>query len=226
MVIWRDCLLKIVCLAVCFLFPVAGFAADPGPQKEIAVRNIAVMPFLPGSREAKKERHLEKTLDCQLAGLCNIEDLQSGAEEAMTALYQKELTKMLGDKVVSAMVVKTAYSRLEKNDNRTPRDLAIELGKTLMVDHVLVGLLSRYQQRDGSSRSVASPASVAFSVFLVNVQTGKLVWQSAFNKTQTALSENLFDAPLFFKQGMKWLTVEELASYGAQKGLKGLVVSK
>jgi hypothetical protein len=87
-----------------------------------------------------------------------------------------------------------------------------------------VGLLNRYQERGGSSRTVASPASVAFSVFLVNAQTGKLVWESSYSKTQTSLSDNLFDAPMFFKQGMKWLTAEELARYGAQKGLQELVV--
>ncbi len=220
--------IKIVCLTLCFFclqFPASGFGAEKKQiKKEVAIRNIAVMPFLPGNREAKKEKNLEKSLDCQLIGLCNVGEVLSGAEEAMTALYQKELKKMLGGKVVSGMAVRTAYSRLEKTDDKTPRDLALELGKILVVDHVLVGLLNRYQERGGSSRTVDSPASVAFSVFLVNVQTGKLVWKSSYNKTQTSLSDNLFDAPMFFKQGMKWLTAEELARYGAQKGLQGLVV--
>ena len=141
----------------------------------------------------------------------------------MTAIYQKELKKILGDKVVSLMAVSNAYARLEKSDTKTPRDLALELGKTLMVDHVLVGLVNRYRERGGSSRTVDTPASVSFSVFLLNVQKGRLVWQDSYDKTQTALSENLFDAPMYFKKGMKWLTAEELASYGAQKGLKKLV---
>ncbi len=222
-----ETVIKCVCLAVCslcLLLPGSGFGSEGGMKKEVAIRNIAVMPFLPGNREAKKERNLEKSLDCQLIGLCNVGDVQSGAEVAMTAIYQKELEKMFGDKVVSSELVKTAYSSLEKSDDQTPRGLALELGKNLMADHVLVGLVNRYRERDGSSRTVASPASVAFSVFLVNVQTGKLVWQSAYSKTQTALSGNLFDAPMFFKQGMKWLTAEELARYGAQKGLNELAV--
>ncbi|MBU0909366.1 MAG: hypothetical protein KJ717_07330, partial [Proteobacteria bacterium] len=165
----------------------------------------------------------EKSLDCQLRGLCTLmDDLQSDAGQILTDIFQQELKKTYGDNVVPAAQVQAAYNGLTEKQNRTPRELAIELGRQLGVDHVMVGLVWRYKQREGSSMSVQSPASVAFSAFVVKVADGKLAWKANFDKTQSSLSENLFDAPMFLKEGMKWLTAEELASYGAGKMLKGL----
>ncbi|MBU0681636.1 MAG: hypothetical protein KKD73_09460 [Proteobacteria bacterium] len=87
-----------------------------------------------------------------------------------------------------------------------------------------MGLVWRYQERVGSAMGATEPASVAFSLFMVEVSTRKLVWQGSFDKTQTSLSENLFDTPMFLKKGMKWLTVEELSSYGIEKILDKLYI--
>ncbi|MBU4262881.1 MAG: hypothetical protein KKC76_13580 [Proteobacteria bacterium] len=210
-------------LVFSFCIGVAGQAEAQTGQQADRIERIAVMPFLLGGSDAIKEHKLEKSLDCQLRGLCTLmDDLQSDAGQILTDIFQQELKKTYGDNVVPAAQVQAAYNSLTEKQNRTPRELAMELGKELRADHVMVGLVWRYKQREGSSMSVQSPASVAFSAYVVKVADGALTWKANFDKTQSSLSENLFDAPMFLKQGMKWLTAEELASYGAGKMLKGL----
>jgi hypothetical protein len=222
----KNCFLTTLSLAMVVFsgfMPFRGQADAQTAQSKIKIEKIALMPFLLGGSDAIKEQKLEKTLDCQLRGLCYLmDDLQSDAGQILTDIHQQQLKKIYGDKVVPAAQAQTAYNGLTQKESRTPRELAIELGKQLQANHVMVGLVWRYKERVGSSMSVQSPASVAFSAFLVNVADGTLVWKATFDKTQVSLSENLFDAPMFFKQGMKWLTAEELAAYGAGKMLKGL----
>ncbi len=204
-------------LALCLFLTTNGVqAAAQKSAGTVRISNVALMPFLLGGSDSRKEKALEKTLDCQLRGLCYLEEaLQPGAEQSLTVLVQTELKKHLGDKVVPQTQVESAYNLLYRGEEKTPRDLAMELGRNLNADYVMVGLVWRYQERKGSPMGVESPASVAFSLFLVKVENGSLAWKSTFDKTQTSLSENLFDAPMFFKKGLKWLTAEELAAYGA-----------
>jgi hypothetical protein len=192
----------------------------------VAVRQLAVMPFIKGTTAAqKREQKLEKNLDCQLRGLCAIEEeIFSESEEAVTLLAQAHLRQMFADKIVSLARVREAYGALAKEASDTPRDIAVRLGRSLGVDHVMVGLVWRYQERVGSAMAATDPASVAFTLFLVEMESGKLVWHDSFDKTQTALTENLLDAPMFLKKGMKWLTAEELSSYGLEKMFKKLAV--
>jgi len=93
---------------------------------------------------------------------------------------------------------------------------ALKLGAQVQASHVLVGTVQRYRQLKGTAYGADKPASVAFSVYLLDVAAGQIVWSGAFDKTQQSLSENLFDAPAFFKQGAKWVTAEELTRAGAE----------
>lgn len=215
-------------LALWLLAPQPGKAADnshPLKGKWSRVEKIAVMPFLKGGSAASKEKELKSTLDCQLMGLCyNKEDLRAGSEAIVTDICQSDLQNLLDGKVVPLSQVRDAYGDLPQREDKTPRQLAVALGKKLKADYVLVGLLSRYHDRVGGALSAESPASVAFSMFIVDVQTGQLSERASFDKTQTSLTENLFDAPMFFKKGMKWLSADELASYGVQRLLTQIFV--
>jgi len=219
----------ILCLLGLWLSaPMLAQAADHSPplkSKWSRVEKIAVMPFLKGGSDADKEKKLERTLDCQLMGLCyNKEDLRSGAEAIVTNIVQNGLRNLFDGKVVPLNQVRNVYGGIPQTSDKTPRQLAITLGKELMADYVVVGLVWRYHDRVGGPYAAESPASVAFSVFIVDVRTGRLAEKAAFDKTQASLTENLFDAPMFFHKGMKWLTAEELATYGAQKLLDEIFV--
>ena len=78
----------------------------------------------------------------------------------------------------------------------------------------------KYKERGGTGASSASPAAVAFGIYLIDVNTGKVLWREFFDKEQKSLSENLLDAPDFVKMGGKWLSAEELARFGLKKAFK------
>lgn len=193
----------------------------------IEVGELAVLPFFQGTSAAQqRETRLEKNLDCQLRGLCATEQaaLFVEADQTITNLVQAELRQRFTDQVVARARVQEAYEAVAKEPTDTPRDIAVRVGRHLGSDHALVGVVWRYQERVGSAMAASDPASVAFSMFVVEVASGKLVWQASFDKTQTALSENLFDTPMYLKKGMKWLTVEELSSYGVERALRPLTL--
>jgi hypothetical protein len=80
----------------------------------------------------------------------------------------------------------------------------------------MAGTVRRYRERKGTAYGADLPASVAFSLYLLDVASGETVWSASFDKTQQSLSENLLDAAGFFKHGAKWLTAEELTRWGAE----------
>jgi hypothetical protein len=193
----------------------------------VTVQQLAVMPFVKSTTAAEKRaQKLEKTLDCQFREICSFDDdVLPGTDDAVTRLAQTALRRKIGDTIVPLGQVKDAYSALQKESSETPREIAVRLGQSLGVDHVMVGGVWRYEERVGSAMAASSPASVAFSFFLVDVASQKLVWEGSFRKTQTSLSENFLDTGLFLKKGMKWLTAEELSSYGIDKTLKKLMIN-
>ncbi|MGC9022459.1 MAG: hypothetical protein ACP5J5_05030, partial [Dissulfurimicrobium sp.] len=79
-------------------------------------------------------------------------------------------------------------------------------GRELGVEAVLYGKLYRFNERIGSSYSVQRPASVAFSLHLIRVSDGAVLWQYTFDETQQPLTENLLKANLYKESGLKWLT--------------------
>lgn len=181
-------------------------------------QSVAVMPFIKGRDPA----NLTDTLSCPFANFCYEETaLNSEADRIMTELLHEKLLDRLEDRVFPLKLVKKVYRPLfYSQTGGTPLDIARKLGKQLGVDYVVVGNVWRYRERVGSSLGVSEPASVAFGLYLVNVSTGKAVWQDRFNETQQSLTENLLKAPAFFKRGARWLTARELARYGIEDLLK------
>jgi hypothetical protein len=87
--------------------------------------------------------------------------------------------------------------------------LAQRFGKACGADHVILGSVWRYRERTPDMG-----ASVAFTVYLLEVDNGRRIWRGRFDKTQQALTDDLRDAGIFFKEGARWLTAGELARYG------------
>jgi len=217
---------KVFFLMLAFVFVLPGSATNclgaeaPSANDAVELQQIAILPFITGSSEGQKKKN---QLDCQLRDLGAVgEYFFPRAEEIMTTLVQTELLKKFGEQILPLAKSIEASKQIPREPSDTLRHIALRFGQDLGVDHVLVGLVWRYQERVGSAMAASDAASVAFSVFLVNVASRELMWSGTFDKTQTSLSENLFDAPMFFKKGLKWLTVEELSSYGTEKIFKKL----
>ncbi|MCD6527234.1 MAG: hypothetical protein J7K75_09615 [Desulfuromonas sp.] len=200
-------------------------AAEPATAtaKTTAIQQLAVMPFITVDSGTRKAKELTMTLDCELRGLCDFNsDILTHPEQQLTEQLAEALHEHYTNALLPQGQVTQDYLQLSKDPDETPRDLAVRFGQQLEADHVMVGLIWHYRQRVGGAWSADSPASVAFSLFMVDVANKKLVWEGQFDKTQQALSDNLFDAALFFTSGIKWLSVEELSEYGIEKTLEKL----
>ena len=100
-------------------------------------------------------------------------------------------------------------------------ELVASTGGTKGVDAILLGYIFNFKERVGTSYSVESPASVSFSLFLVRVKDGQIVWRGIFEETQQALSENLLKIGVFIKRKARWVTAREMAV----DGLENLLLS-
>ncbi|MBW2097245.1 MAG: hypothetical protein JRG77_00265 [Deltaproteobacteria bacterium] len=92
-------------------------------------------------------------------------------------------------------------------------------GKELKVDAVLYGKLFRFEDRIGGEYAVKSPASVGFTLQIIRVSDGAILWRNTFDETQQSLMENILKAGLYRKTGMRWLTAAELANYGINQAV-------
>jgi len=106
---------------------------------------------------------------------------------------------------------------LSESVNMPERDLLLEMGRKLGADAVVSGKIFRFQKRVGTSYSVETPASVAFSMYLLRVADGHMMWAGNFDETQRPLSEDLLQISTWAKRGARFLTAEELAQSGLNK---------
>jgi len=207
-IFFRFCSLAIA--AAC----AALFCSTTAGGQTIQISRLAILPLARGVPPVDSNRQAP---DCREPELLADERLDAGAQETITSCLQQALEKELPGKLVpqnerSGADELLAY--MKKSD--TLKAHALKLGEKLQASHVLAGTAVRYRERKGTAYGADRPASVTFSVYLLDVATGQVVWSGAFDKTQQSLSENLLDAPAFFKHGAKWLTAQELACRGAE----------
>ena len=98
-------------------------------------------------------------------------------------------------------------------------NIARQAGQELHYDAVLITSVKRYQSRDGTKYSVIRPASVYFSLQLLAVNSGQIIWSVDFDQTQKTLFENILPSTRSTGSGFRWLTAAELASAGLTEKL-------
>lgn len=97
--------------------------------------------------------------------------------------------------------------------------IARDAGQQLHYDAVLITSVKRFRTRDGTKYSVIRPASVYFSLQLLAVASGQIIWSADFDQTQKTLFENILPSTRSTGSGFSWLTAAELASAGLTKKL-------
>lgn len=95
-----------------------------------------------------------------------------------------------------------------------------DIGQATGCGAVLETSLSKYRERVGSKMSVETPAAAAFSMELIGVEQGVVLWTASFDESQKALFEDIFSFGTAKKRGFKWLSVQELSRDGLRSRLQ------
>jgi len=186
------------------LILVAGcsyIAPEDSAKDLVPVKTIGVMPAYVASHLPKDSGDMAK--------------LDTGAETINTILanYFESYENV-------SLISQTEIEGLSYADTDSPLHLAREAGEKLHYDAVLIPSIVRYQERDGSDYAVITPASVSFSLKLLAVKPGQIIWSADFNQAQKPLLENILPKTRSTGSGFRWLTVAELTAAGINKKLE------
>jgi hypothetical protein len=180
------------------------------------------MPFLKG----RHPTNVNNTLNCTLCNLVfDPKSVEQGAEQTLERYSRWALQNRYAEKLIPQDAVIAAYDGISKDETKdTPLSITQKVGRNLGANLMLLGTVWRYLDREGSPAGATRPASVAFDMYLLDVESGTLLWSANFDETQRSLSENILDASVFFKRGAKWLSASELADYGVREIVKKLPI--
>jgi hypothetical protein len=187
--------------------PVVGSSHDVQVEavrsiKTIRERRIAVMP----------------PLEAPAAGSTVVE----GASDSMTAELQAKMAVEAGWQVVPESDVADAMQKLPPTNATNIQQNATALGREVAADGVLYGEIETYKERVGSDYAADSPASVAFTLHLLDLKTGQVIWSAHFSKSQKSLSENVFDVVAFVQNSGRWVRAHEIAEEGVDQAIDNL----
>jgi len=160
---------------------------------------IAVLPFLAGGELDRDGRFVPR-------------EPVEGDAEALGVLFQNRLGAALartGATVIDPDAT-AAAAELAALDGSDPQRAA-QIGRRVGANVVVIGALSRWVERVGTTWAIESPASVAYQAALVRTADGAVVLLDRFDYTQRALMENLLELPRFLQARGRWLTRDEIA---------------
>ncbi len=143
--------------------------------------------------------------------------VEEGANDFMT----ESLVALLGKKEKFEIIGYSAISETSF-DTLSEFDLLIKAGKKQGADNVFAGYIYKFEERIGTDYSVDSPASVSFSIYLIDVDERTIMQSLHFDETQQSLTDNLFGFASFFKRHGKWITAKDMAYSGMSDMLEKL----
>lgn len=206
----RRPLLLLHAILVASIVVVAAAGCNPfhrPPKLPERISVIAVMPI-----EAAERTSATRT--------DHVETVPAEAPRAVTAEVYGALTSSPAWRVVPDLTVAPALSHLKSEGDLATRARA--LGKEVGADGVIFGTVSRYVERVGKEYGAREPAAVAFTLQLISVASGKILWTGSFDQTQKPLSSNLFNWWQFWRGGPRWFTAQEFTRIGAEHLLEDL----
>lgn len=188
-------------------------SAPDAPLPPVRLKSVLVLPF----KNMTAVYGPDFSVVCPLCGkVFTTGKVEEDATELLTAHLVAKLRARESLEVISPEEGRGTLSALLSGGGRelSEHDLAIEAGRRMQVDGVMVGYVYRFSERVGAKYSVESPASVTFDLDLIHVPDGRLLWSGAFNETQKSLFEDLFQLGTFLKRKGAWLTAAQLAQAG------------
>jgi hypothetical protein len=190
-------------------------AQTEGDLSRAQVKRIGVTPFFRGALGVDIEGPLKGPLG-DLA--FDPEDLALGAEGILTGYVHQELEKRYGERAVPLAKTREVYGAMSK-DNKvdTPLSVTKRLGEALEANLMVIGTVRKYRRRTADTGEGYRGVAVAFTVYIVDVPTGKALWKDRFAESQSSFTDNILRRGKGVKKGMKWLTADEMARRGVKE---------
>lgn len=135
---------------------------------------------------------------------------------ALVGRYLSEALGRIGVDVTTHEDLGRALSDAGVTGSLAPREVARVASERFGAQAVAIGTVSRYKERVGGAQE-GGAASVWFEVALYTAPQGEKLWSGVFNETQQPLSQNVLVASRYPGGGSRWLSVEELARWGAEQ---------
>lgn len=168
------------------------------------IRSLAVVPLRP------------------TGSLASQRDPRVGPEPTeASALLAHHLAEALGARGVTVVPAPDSARALGLErlapEALSPRVVARDLNAEFGVDAILMGEVWRFVERSGEAAGTRRPASVGFGLTLYQAPGGKRLWSGVFDETQQGLFENVLTGGRYPGGGTRWITVEEMARWGARE---------
>jgi curli biogenesis system outer membrane secretion channel CsgG len=180
--------------------PTVATQARPAlAELDAPLRRIAVMPF---------------TASPLLQGE------ESGTPPRVAAqLVSKYVAEALAARGVEVVAPEDVAATLAQAD--PSRRAAQVLRERHGADAVVLGDLTRWEEREGEALGTLHAAAVGFRATLQGAD-GRTLWSAEFDERQQPLSDNVLRAGKYPGGGSRWLSAEELARWGAREIVSAL----
>ncbi len=195
------CALAALALAASACTPTVATQARPAlAELDAPLRRIAVMPFAASPLLLGEEGGTPPGVAAQLV-----------------SKYLAEALAARGIEVIAPEDVAAALAGADSS-----RRAATILREKHSVDAVVLGDVTRWEEREGEALGTFHAAAVGFRVRLQGAPNGRTLWTGEFDERQQPLSDNVLRAGRYPGAGSRWLTAEELARWGAEEIVRAI----
>lgn len=184
----------------------------------VSLKTVAVLPYI----DMYSIYGQNVSFNCPLCGRSEMIDVVSDeADVFLTETLYELLKERGGYELIPPGQAEGVESTLLLDPTAKTSDLdrLLTVGRKLKADGLVLGRVYRFREREGKAYSVQTPAAVTFDLLLIEVDSGRLLWEGHYSESQQPLSENLYKFGAFLKRKGKWLTARELATGGLEQVL-------
>jgi len=187
--------------------PIIGPGTDLHTQsvrsiKSVKVDRVAVMPIVEAAGPGQ--------------------EVADGAGASLTAEIYSQMSLAAGWNLTPESDVEDQMQKMPPTTPENIQENALQLARLLSVEAVVYGTVQRYRERVGVDYAAQTPASVAFSIMVIDAASKQVIWNAHFDRTQKALTENVLNVVSFLQNRGRWVRAHDIALEGVQLAISDL----